>query len=314
MSDADITLRETATTDEEGRFDFKAPVDLARLPGARLLIVSADDKERAFHRFPGDGQGVALDELAIRLEPARLVRVRVRGAEGEPVAGAHVGIGLLPPVIISGIKTDETGLATAQVPRSESILSIVALKEGAGAGFRSYAVASIRRARAFPDGQQFPESGEESLALAGAQRLTLRVIDEEGAPVPGVRLHPSRVMMPGAPMFGDLSAVAEHIARRTDQKGLASFGWIPNEPLSRLEFSLYAEGYQATRSTIAPQARPAPVDVQLKRLAPARRNVIKEQEAGRGGVRPGNRLAGFGHERPNSGRSMRLTSMSTPRT
>lgn len=185
-----LVLARSATTDAHGRFH------LASVPlGPVVLTVTA----------PGHGpktlraslEAAALELGAVVLSPPLAVRVELREEGGLPVAGARVRLRAGASAV-----SDERGVAVVQVdPREEGELSVNA--EG-------FLPASHRQWPPWPEAVQ--------LRLERAFRVTGRLVDEDGAPVPA------------APML--VSSQSRVAAHSVDHQGRFALDLVPRQEVT----------------------------------------------------------------------------------
>ena len=124
----------STTADEAGGFSFDVPMSREAATGLSVSASVSDCSLVGFHRFPMDpaDEPPDLEGIRITLEPARDATVKVIDAEGKPVERAEVSLQLGFPIAIGPRETDADGVATFPVPKSDTIASVIALKDQLG--------------------------------------------------------------------------------------------------------------------------------------------------------------------------------------
>lgn len=236
-------------SDEAGGFRF------AGAPGQAF-----DLRASAPGYAPADGTAVAGERPAVLvLEEGRRVAGRLVDEDGEPVAGARVGLAWVPEMrprteIFVGTRQvfdfettsgGDGGFVLADLPAGE----LVAVADG-----------RPRRVERELGIVRVPEQGGVDLGevtLPRAAALDLRVVDEEGAPVPGASVSPQR--LPGNSAGGGVTIYGrDDGAATSDAEGRVRVdGLTPDEAVT---LDVRHEGF---RSTELPAIVP-PLDEELE--------------------------------------------------
>ena len=185
------------------------------------------------------------EPVRLVLKPPRALTVRVRDAEGRPVAGAGVSVDTFPPRVVEPGTTDAGGTARFVVPADAGVKTVSALKEGVGVDyFENY--------RQAPQPPYEPAPAEATLTLDGTRSVSIAVVDGAGRPVPGVDLDLSSLNKRGKilranPLLLDVATV------KTGADGVARFRWLA--PTDGGNVVLHSPGhgaldYVTVRSTV----------------------------------------------------------------
>ena len=240
------------------------------------LIVSATDSDRSllgFHRFPlQQPQLPGSDKYRIAIEPTRSAKVIVIDGEGKPVEGAQVRMQLDWPVSIGPSETDASGVATFQVPQSETIMSVIALKDHQGLDYEVYSLPQAQQGDQFAQRPEFPFAAGQTLILDGASPLAIRAEDAQGNPLPDVN---SRVWVLRKEDRHDQMNLAFYIGldQTTDASGSLTFAWFPKWQTEPVTIWSDATGYAHQRTDHFLNARSETVTVPMQRLVPLRGSV-----------------------------------------
>ncbi len=141
-------LDEKVTADDDGKFRLSIKLNQAALPAVIIRSESANGKQLAVGRFTVEGESVITDDVEIKLLAGKTGSVRVLDAGGVPVAGAKFAVQLEWPNTMSGLRTDEDGIATFRYPENERVQTVVAWKDGMGLDYRVYALSRQQRSDA----------------------------------------------------------------------------------------------------------------------------------------------------------------------
>lgn len=177
---APASWRQSAVTDEEGRFEI---TDIA---GGKLWL-----QAQARGLLPGEKvpvevpSGGVLDNVRLTLEAGATVLGRVRSPDGEPVAGARIEV----------LAGDRSFGRRSFLSRSDTATDGDGRYrlEGVPTGPQSLAATQQDYARAVRDLDVRPGENRLDFELAAGWEVAGRVIDAAGAPVPGsaVTLRPA---------------------------------------------------------------------------------------------------------------------------
>ncbi len=275
---------ETATAGQDGRFELSVPVERESLANARMHARSADGSQLGYFRFPYDGAKTASDSVAIKLEPTKLVRVKVVDADAKPVPDARVGVQLDYPHVVADAVTNEMGIASMRLPKSERINAVVAWKDHAGLDYRLYSLSREQRADVNATAPEFPVEGEETLTLDGAAPLSISVVDDQLQPLDGVHIYPWLLKKESESDDLNLSYFTPHFSRDTDSGGNTTFHWLPAWQKSPITVWSSSEKFVHTRGTYDPQIGSGLLQMQIDRLVPIRGRVVGADGKPAGGI------------------------------
>jgi hypothetical protein len=240
-------------TDARGRFQIQG--EFAWL-GCRLHARSADGKFQTTLRI---SEMLARKRLAspveMKLLPAQ-ERVVTVLANGKPVEGASVVVG---GWLCSGVEgtSNAAGQVTLRFPANEPVDDMVAWQRTLGIA----ALGSYKHRVATSD--RIPNSGVQ-LSLLAARPHTIRVVDADENPVPGVALSVNIYM-------GDhhiLSQMVQGATAMTGDDGTATIGWCPQD-CANVEVHV-----PDPRWKLDDVDRGNPTTVRVKRRTPAKGRLI----------------------------------------
>lgn len=196
--------RASTTTDEDGRFVLRV------MHRYEPLIVRATDAEGARHAFSGfafdeqektmlsrflpEGKFELPEQLRLVVRPAKKIEVVVVDGEQRPVADAQVFLMATWDVKLTETTTDGEGKAALMIPVDAPRYAIVAMKPKAGFDYMLYQSPTAEREKRYrlPRGEQ----GPVTFVLNGAPHVTLKLVDEDGQPVPNVKVAPGTIEKP----------------------------------------------------------------------------------------------------------------------
>jgi hypothetical protein len=261
----------SATADEAGRFTFEVRMSREAATGLSVSASVADRSLLGFHRSPmGDPDKLPdLEGLRIALEPARAATVKVIDAEGKPVERAQVSLQLGFPLAIGPRETNADGVATFQVPKSDTIASVIALKDHEGFDYQTYGLARFQEGDQLTSPPEFPFEDGQTLVLDGVAPLTMEVKDAKGRPLPDASC---RVWLLRKESRNDELNLSffPWVRQMADATGSLTIAWFPTWQTEPVSISSSAEGYARERSEYNPSAPSDPLTVRLQRLVPLR--------------------------------------------
>lgn len=204
----------------------------------------------------------------IVLKPSRIVAVHVRDAAGKPVAGAAVeAVGF----DFHGAATTGTGGdAALRIPADAKVQWIIGLKPGVGFDyFENY--------RARPAVEIGAPPAEVTLALDGARSARIKAVDTSGRPVPNVEIRPWYIGRSGKIDHANIGG-ATVVRARTDERGIATFDWLPTEVDQGVPFQVYPGAYSCPESPVyRPDTGPLELGARLLRGTPIR-GVVRQPD------------------------------------
>jgi hypothetical protein len=160
-----------------------------------------------------------LQPVQLVLKPARECVVRMKDAQGKPVANADVFFVANYCVLADG-RSGADGRWTDRVPADATEWSVFARK--AGAGFDYATARQSREPREVP--RPLPE--EVALVFDGVTKLRVRAVDQAGKPMSGVRVGLDGVRIPDHAMDVNLGGTWEFWPT-TSADGSAVLDWLP---------------------------------------------------------------------------------------
>jgi beta-lactamase regulating signal transducer with metallopeptidase domain len=263
------TIEVVATADDQGAFRLTLPTTPL---AAVSLVVSAAVSDRSlfgFYRFPfEEAQSPGFDRVRIVIEPTRPAKVNVIDANGKPVEGAQVRIQLGWPVTIGPCETDAGGVATFHVPQSETILSVIALKDHQGFDYEVYSLPQDRQDDQLARKPEFPFESGQTLMLDGASPLVVRAEDARGNSLPGVESHVWLLRKEGRNDLINMSYFYPGRDQTTDAGGSFTIAWFPKWQKEPVTVMSALNGYADQQVAYAPGDRSGTLTVQMQRLVP----------------------------------------------
>jgi len=264
----------STTADEAGGFSFEVPMSREAATGLSVSASVSDRSLVGFHRFPMDpaDEPPDLEGIRITLEPARDATVKVIDAEGKPVERAEVSLQLGFPIAIGPRETDADGVATFPVPKSDTIASVIALKDQLGFDYQTYGLARFQKGDQLTPPPEFPFEDGQTLVLDGAAPLTVEVTDAEGRPLSDGS---SSVWLLHKESRNDELNLSffPWVSQKVDATGSLTIAWFPRWQAEPVTIWLSAQGCVRQRSEYDPSAPSGPLTVQLQRLVPLRGRV-----------------------------------------
>ncbi len=234
-------------TDELGHFEFSAP--LLHLRGRSILAYGNDGEQIGYYELPSQEEEIrTLKPLRIQLKPTVSVRMHVTDNAGQPVADALCGL-WADHVMYSHGKTDEEGRAQFRIPADAQLHNVFAVKSALGIDYRTFFDPAKHRAK---EPQVKPSLKEPfELKLEGAQTIRVRAIDDlNEQPIAGASIYLWLAKKPGESDNLNLSFLTRQLSVKTDEKGWATFDWIPAwEERNQLTFWSTHDDYGQMRGT-----------------------------------------------------------------
>ncbi|RMF74465.1 MAG: hypothetical protein D6738_06355 [Acidobacteria bacterium] len=187
-----IQMAEDTRTDQDGAFRFEGVE-----PGKIQLSAQATDFRSATREFTVT-EGEDLEDVVLPLEPAATVTGHVTRPDGSPAIGVWVG-----PV--AGGETVRGPARTAAPTDGDGAFVLSGLEPGP-VSLEARDDAGLRTVR---DVDLEPGLNRVDFVLEGGQRVTGRVVDTTGAPVPGVHVR----LSPAGRGWGGPSATSDAAGR-----------------------------------------------------------------------------------------------------
>ena len=282
-----------ATTDDSGNFVVKVGGNPTAFQQWKIVAKSSDEDRIGFYRYERSEETTVDDAIEIQIEPVKTASVQVVDSEAIPVADANVVVQFGYPHLANGLTTDSQGRVSVRAPQSERIDTIIAWKDGAGLDYEVYSLGRDQQSDLKTPVPEFPAGGE-TLRLEGASPVTVRVVDDAGTPIQGVRLYPWLLRKESANRELNLSFFTDSISETTDASGTASFEWMPHWQKSIVAIWPSIEGYSRTRAHYDPAVDDAALQVTLERLVAVRGRVLDPDGNPVGGIAVHATGAGYG--------------------
>ncbi len=249
------------TTDTRGEILF--PVDTDEIIFFSIQAKSADQSRQACYpltmgqpfRAKADG-GLGLGNvLKLTLQPAKRIEGKVVDAEGRGIADATVGVQCFVPSgneradhvaayfpnMINLAKTDVDGTYTVFIPQNALPVTVFAKKDGKGLDYISSP--STASHQFFGNVSFVQDMKAPSLKLDRVHPLRIKLVDEQGKGIPGLRVWPTQFVNP-AFQDGSGTQVALRLsldfAEVTDENGVARFDWFNYWEKAPVQFALFA--------------------------------------------------------------------------
>ncbi len=250
---------EPAKTESDGRFTLT--INGFMLLEEDLVASTEGDALMGFGEHVEPQSSAPAEPVRIVVRPNRAVAVRVRDAAGGPVAGAAVeAVGFDWQ---GAATTGDDGLATLRVPADAQVRWIIGLKPGVGFDyFENYRDRSAV--------ELDPPPTEVALTLDGARTVRIKAVDTAGRPVPGVEFRSWHVDKPGKLDHANIGG-AESVRAITDERGIATFDWLPAVVVEAVPFLTDPGAYSCPVSPeLRPGSGPVELEARLLRATPIR--------------------------------------------
>ena len=229
--------------DTNGAFQFE-------IDSKKLVFLSCHARTSDQTRL-GDGwirlkEGdAAIPELEITVEPGRIITGTVVDADNNPVTGAVVVV--CDRGDLDLVSTDSEGYFKAVYENVfPPFLQVYAYKEGVGFDYLSRENISQQNDLK-PQGYGYSNDLSVQLKLTPSTSVAIKVVNENGEPLPGVRVAPSEILEEGATphymtmleSYMNQFRAAEFCYAKTNEDGIATLSYLPEQLISRTRFSAY---------------------------------------------------------------------------
>lgn len=206
-------------TDKNGRFELDRPMAWFD----DLFAETLDDNLMGTVSLDGNA------ELKIVLIPSRTITGIVTDTEGKPVADAFV-LGISSFSETARTQTDDEGRFSFSFPDDTVLDIVVALKDGLGMDYiwtmESPTTTEYRLFGRDGDPSQRKKSdGPFELKLDGARPVRLKLVDENGKPIPGIEVYPWYFTKNSRP--NDLNIGTDLCERISGPDGVVVFDYFP---------------------------------------------------------------------------------------
>ncbi len=293
--------RQTKSTTTDGNGNFRILFEL--LPSEwystpRIQATNSTRTQMAYYRFPEEEAELADLHIKMRLSPTKAVRLKAVDAKGDPIVDAHAGIELEHPHTLSGIMTDESGIAQFEIPETEHVKAFVAWKDDLGMGYRSRDWQTrLSLGSSFVASE--PGDGiDETVTLKKANRVAVTVVDEDQNPIPGIPVYPTRLGL-GGWLSGDtsvyLGSFLECFVEHTDERGVATFAWIPTWAKKSIEFYPFSMDHSSYGGKYDPKSNTDAFTIVLRKKVPVRGQVLDAEGSPVQGIQVHAQGAGVSH-------------------
>jgi len=235
------------TTDVHGEVLFSVNTD--EITAFSIQAKSTDQSRQAAYpltlgkpfRDKADG-GLGLGNvLKLTLQPAKKIEGTVVDADGRGIAEAMVGVQCFVPggdertdriaayfpVISNQTTTDANGTYTLLIPQNAQLVTVFAKKDGKGLDFVS---SPAKASHQFFGNVAFAQDMKgPTLKLDRVHPLKIKLTDEQGKGIPGLRVWPTQFINPA---FQDGSGtlvalrLSPDFSEMTDENGIAHFKWF----------------------------------------------------------------------------------------
>lgn len=229
------------TTDKSGQFTLQTPRGYLR--GAPLT--ASDGKLlMAEQKVTDDAkEGEAPKPLAIKLEPARQIKVSIVDEQGAAVPDAEVTlVGSFRT--LDAERTDAAGQATFAAAPTATLDFVIATKSGGGVGYQLFR--NPRQPASDP--YQLPQDYAQpvTVKLAPTRTVTIHVEDQQHQPIAGVEVTPWYIQLA---KHGDHANLGSLWMTKTNEQGDATFPYIPVNNERGITFWTRKEGLIAPERT-----------------------------------------------------------------
>lgn len=259
--------RPTAQSDANGSFVLQIP----KGHGGPLTLRArtTDEALQGFYQFDALYPSRPVAKLVLR--PARIIEINVVDGQQRPVERASVGATAYWFDKMDETLSDQSGHAVLRVPADAGLQYVWAAKPDAGLDyvvFRRFDEPASNFYKLPPDHKK-----PLTLILDGARAVTVRVVNEQNEPVPGVTVYPWYFERPNKGDHLNVSGLQEfHVT--TDGEGQAVFRFIPADVVGAITFWTLFDGYYTPgRPVFEPIGTSAEVVARLVALVPVRGKV-----------------------------------------
>lgn len=245
-----------ATSDPDGRFHLSVPTEQSR--GA-LLIATSSHNTSGFTQLPFDQELTRkYPDQRIELGPERAIDVVVEDSDHHPKAGASVSINSMYVTVAQG-ETNKDGRIKFIAPSKLPLQFILAQLAGTGVDYMLF------RSAEEPVNDPYKlapaHRGDIRLVLSPTRTMTVKVVDQEGTPIPGATVSPWYIHLP---QKGDHANLGGLWSQTTNEQGLATFESIPVEHERNLTIWVRKDGLVAQdRTMVDPRSPEAEVTATL---------------------------------------------------
>lgn len=260
--------RPTTRSDAAGRFVLEIPH--GHLGPLALRAQTDDGSRQGFFQFDNLDDSSPSAKLVMRT--ARTIEIQVVDGEGRPVDGASVAAMSYWFDKMAAAVSDRAGRAVLRLPADAGLQYVWAAKPDVGldyVAFRRFDEPASNVYKLPPDHKQ-----PLTLTLDGTRTVTVRVVDQQDAPMAGVVIYPWYFERPKKGDHFNISGV-EDFHQTADAQGRAVFRMIPPDNVGAITFWTQLDGhYTPERPTFDPQNKWSEVAARLVALVPVHGKVI----------------------------------------
>jgi protocatechuate 3,4-dioxygenase beta subunit len=238
----------TAISDERGEFRL---MTLPTSISGRLLIAESDDgNQNGSIKMPYRPEGDQLSGLEIVMGPARDLAIQVLDAGGQPAADVDVGmVGSFFKVLDA--KTGADGKVNFKLINGMKVIQFYAFHLSKGFDYHHFSASKDSNSL---DTAELISDEPLQLQLAESNKFTIRLINPQREPVPGIKVYPWLLQKPELSDNFNLSSNIDLFGAVTDANGEATFDWIPAWHSDSLTFWANSKDYTRNRISYQPEA------------------------------------------------------------
>jgi hypothetical protein len=239
-------LPPSVITDADGQFQLDSPM---QTQGLVLEAKSSDGKRMGYVQLAWElPTDELVDAVKLVLRKPRELTVEVRDGEGKPVAEATV-VAVANYRKVDRAASDARGQAKLRIPADAPLEAAVALKPGVGVDYWWFRGAKEPLSDPYKLAADY--AGKLEFSLNGIRPVKVRLLDDQGKPMPGQRVRPWLINRPNKGEDLNLSGL-EEFNEETDDQGVATFELIPADNSRGVTFWVDAEGFSRKRVEFDP--------------------------------------------------------------
>ncbi len=212
-----------------GAFVLRIPAE--GYVGQTLLVTDATNTRAGYvsqYSYTVDDRA----PFQIVIRPWNTTTVNVVDLQNQPVPGATVYL-IADHQELNKAETDEAGSASMRFPADAKVDWILAYRSSAGFDY-------YENYNAWPSQDRLDVPSRLKLNLAGAVSAVIEVLDSDDNPVPNVMVVPWTIATENKRSDVNMSGLGMGY---TDEKGHATFDWLPRNLKGRITFLVHDEKY-----------------------------------------------------------------------
>ncbi len=227
-------------SDREGRYVLEVA---GRLNGRMIRASQQDGRQQASKQLPYEVEkDTSVPPLDLVVRQAREMDCTVVDTNGHVVAGATV-------LVTGGYEqfalasTDEQGCATLRVPADLPLQAVVAFKPEIGLDYWLFRAPKEPKSNPYKLAADY--AAPLQFVLNGTRNVTVRVVDDRDQPLANAKVYPWLLEKPNKGDQRDqlnLSGLTG-FSRQTDDRGVATFDYIPSDNTRPINFWARVEGF-----------------------------------------------------------------------